>query len=697
MDTYSNAQPLPAPRRRSTRCRTLLAGLALTTSLTAVLARAPTTPPATAQRASLYLPVALQAYDADSGQELSPVGRGTERARTATANQPDAVRVRRDLQYRDDLPGVDPALVSLDLYNIRGAVEGRPLMVYVHGGGWQSGDKRAVGRKAEAFVAAGWVFASVNYRLSPDADFPAHAEDVAAAIAWLREQAGRSGVDGSRIALMGHSAGAHLVALVATDPRYLGAYGMAPSDLSAVVPVDTQAYDIPALAERLGGTLSGVYVQVFGSDPDGWLLASPSHYVEPERGIPPMAVAYSGGAGAPERPSAHRRVLSTAFAALLADAGIQSELIAAPEKTHGQINQDIGALRDDVTEAIFAFLARVGAGPAPRPAAGPTATTAPTLAVPPGARATPTPGPTPIPGGRATRPPRSTATPGTRPPRATSTPPGGAIVQRDLVYDTVAGRELRLDLYRPPGTEGVALPLVIWVHGGGWYAGSKDKTRAAGLVPEGFAVASVEYRLSREALWPAQIEDVRAAVRWLRANAGDLGVDPERFAAWGSSAGGHLVAMLGTAGDQPSLDGTGRGEPGVSSAVQAVVDWFGPSDLLRIAEHALPCTTIDHNAPTSPESVILGCTIPECPDRAAHASPITYVSANDPPMLIMHGTQDCSVPPLQSQVLHDAMRDAGAASTLIFHEGAGHGGATFTTDATWSTVVTFLRTELGVR
>jgi len=412
-----------------------------------------------------------------------------------------------------------------------------------------------------------------------------------------------------------------------------------------------------------------------------------------------MAVAYSGGAGAPRRPSPLRKAAAEGFTNALLATSVDTILIAAPQKTHGQINQEIGTPGDAVTAAIFAFLARVGAGPAPSPADGSKATVTPqpTRPMPPGGRATATPGPSPTAGSAATRPPRATRTPGPRATRPTSTPVGGAEIQRDLVYDTIGSRALRLDLYRPPGTTGQTLPLVIWVHGGGWHSGSKDKTRASALVLDGFAIASVEYRLSREAQWPAQIEDVRSAVRWLRANAEDLGVDPTRFAAWGSSAGGHLVAMLGTGGDVAELDGEGRGTPNESSAVRAVVDWYGVTDLLSIQSHALPCSTIDHNAPDSPEGIILGCAIPDCPDRAAHASPITYVSAADPPFLLMHGTEDSAVPPLQSQVLHDALTAQGVDSTLVFLEGAGHGGAQFTADAQWQRVVDFLRARLDVR
>ena len=331
------------PMRRATAPILALAAI-LTLAALAAQPGAPSSSATAQNLARAYLPLALR--DADAAAWPLPTNpRATDRAGTAVAGPPATatpgapltLRVRRNQRYRDDLPDVDDALISLDLYTDAAARRSdppRPLMVYVHGGGWQAGDKRSVGAKAEAFVAAGWVFASVNYRLSPAADFPAHAEDVAAAIAWLREQALRLNVDAGRMSLMGHSAGAHLVALVGADPRYLGAHGMAPAELSAVVPVDTQAYDIVALAAAQGGRLSEVYRQVFGESEEGWRFASPVTYVrDAEAGsLPPMAVAYSGGNGAPDRPSPLRKAMAEGFVAALRNAGGRTLLVPAPRR-----------------------------------------------------------------------------------------------------------------------------------------------------------------------------------------------------------------------------------------------------------------------------------------------------------------------------------------------------------------------------
>ncbi len=241
----------------------------------------------------------------------------------------------------------------------------------------------------------------------------------------------------------------------------------------------------------------------------------------------------------------------------------------------------------------------------------------------------------------------------------------------DLPYAEVDGRSLLLDLYVPPQRD-APLPVIVWVHGGAWLAGSKSGGPAIRMAERGYAVASVSYRLSGEAKFPAQIHDCKAAVRWLRANAARYSLDPERIGAWGLSAGGHLVALLGTSGGVPDLEGA-AGNLEYSSRVQAVVDWFGPTDLLQMDAQALPDSPIQHDAPDSPESLLIGCPIQTCQEKAERANPIRYVTGDEPPFLIMHGDQDLIVPPLQSQLLYDALKKVGVDATLYWVEGAGHG------------------------
>lgn len=246
--------------------------------------------------------------------------------------------------------------------------------------------------------------------------------------------------------------------------------------------------------------------------------------------------------------------------------------------------------------------------------------------------------------------------------------PSGWKIAKDLPYVSYGAERQTLDLYVPPGTG--PHPLVIWIHGGAWKTGSKANPLPLRLLAgERYAIASVNYRLSNMAKFPAQIEDCKAAVRWLRAHASEYALDPARFAAWGSSAGGHLVALLGTAGDKFDL-----GEhTAVSSRVQAVVDYYGPTDFLQMDAHALPSAPFKHAALDSPESELVGGPLLENDLVAARANPVTHVTRDDAPFLIVHGDRDPLVPLHQSQLLESALRKANVPVTLYVVAGAGHG------------------------
>lgn len=244
--------------------------------------------------------------------------------------------------------------------------------------------------------------------------------------------------------------------------------------------------------------------------------------------------------------------------------------------------------------------------------------------------------------------------------------PANAHVFRDLAYVTNGHPRQKLDLYLP--ASGTNLPLIVWIHGGAWLGGSKDQCPALFLLNDGFAVASINYRLSQHAIFPGQLEDCKAAIRWLRAHAREYGIDPDRIGVWGASAGGHLAALLGTTGDVAEFD---RGENlHVSSRVQAVCDWFGPTDLTQMSKFP---SEIDHEAPDAPEARLLGGPVQQHKDRARRANPITYVSNDDPPFLIMHGEKDRLVPLNQSELLADALKNAGVTVTFHVIKGAGHG------------------------
>lgn len=240
---------------------------------------------------------------------------------------------------------------------------------------------------------------------------------------------------------------------------------------------------------------------------------------------------------------------------------------------------------------------------------------------------------------------------------------------RDIEYAAIEGISLRLDLYLPDPAPPTTVPLVIWVHGGAWRAGSKDGTYAPQTLGDEYAVASVDYRLTGIETFPAQIHDVKAAVRWLRAHAEAYGLDPERFGAWGSSAGGHLVALLGVSCGNAELEGTVGDDLAETSCVQAVCDFYGPTDLLALLEQR---GGRDRRT-LMPEDQLLGGWVEDVSALATLASPIAHVSEKAPPFLIMHGSDDSTVPVEQSITFNDVLQAAGVDSKLIIIDGAGHG------------------------
>lgn len=250
--------------------------------------------------------------------------------------------------------------------------------------------------------------------------------------------------------------------------------------------------------------------------------------------------------------------------------------------------------------------------------------------------------------------------------------PEGTKVLKDLAYVPGGHERQKLDLYLPP--KGERWPLVVAIHGGAFRMGDKGGEPAGAFVARGFTVAAINYRLSQHALFPAQIEDCKAAVRWLRANATQYGYDPDRVASYGASAGGHLAAMLGTAGDVAAFESGGNSE--VSSRVQAVVDFFGPTDFLQMDAHRLSDEAMVHDAPDSPESQLVGGPIRDNREKVARANPVTYVTPDDPPFLIVHGDADLLVPHHQSTILEAALRKAGVRVRLVTIPGGPHGGET---------------------
>lgn len=264
-------------------------------------------------------------------------------------------------------------------------------------------------------------------------------------------------------------------------------------------------------------------------------------------------------------------------------------------------------------------------------------------------------------------------------PSAAHLPPGVRL-ERDLAYIPGGDEAQRLDLYLPEQASGKALPLIVHIHGGGWRGGRKFPCPVAGMAAKGYAVASVEYRFSQVATFPAQIQDCQAAIRWLRAKAADYGIDPERVGVVGASAGGHLSALVGTAGGTGTFPAIG-GHEDRSDRVQAVCDIFGPADFTTVVRQASEDKNVKNafqfNSPTDPYSLLIGAPL-EDREKSRAVSPVTFVSEDDPPFLILHGTHDALVPYAQSVQFEEALEGAGVAVWLQTLPGAGHGGPAFT-------------------
>jgi acetyl esterase/lipase len=271
-------------------------------------------------------------------------------------------------------------------------------------------------------------------------------------------------------------------------------------------------------------------------------------------------------------------------------------------------------------------------------------------------------------------------------PAAASRLPAGVRAIRDLEYVEGGHERNRLDLYLPEKAEGL-LPVVVWIHGGAWHAGKKDPCPAVPLVTKGYAVASINYRFSQHAPFPAQIVDCKAAIRWLRAHAQDYRLDPARMGVWGASAGGHLVALLGTTDGMKDWEKEG-GNLDQSNRVQCVIDWYGRTDMTMASSQ-------NNRSVTEAVSQLLGCPVDDNRDKAIQASPLHYVNRSAAPFLIMHGDQDPRVPLKQSELLADALKKAGADVTLHVVAGAGHGGSAFSTPENWTRIEAFLAQHLG--
>jgi len=273
----------------------------------------------------------------------------------------------------------------------------------------------------------------------------------------------------------------------------------------------------------------------------------------------------------------------------------------------------------------------------------------------------------------------------TKAPPVTS---GDIVTQSDVIFGKGGDHDLHADIAYPKNASG-PLPAVIHIHGGAWIGGSYHDESVARFAQAGYFAASIEYRLANVAKWPAQIQDCKCAVRWLRANAAKYNVDPNRIGAIGESAGGHLVACLATMAHASQYEGNG-GWPGVSSAVQAIVVKYGPTDLTRA----------EMSAPGGVAVGLFGIPYAQNPALYKSASPVYFVDAHDPPVLMAHGDADAAVPLVQAQVFADALTKAGVPNRLLVIHNAGHGlsplpGATDQRQAVRQTVLDFFAKHLA--
>lgn len=245
----------------------------------------------------------------------------------------------------------------LDIYRpdeLESKTGGIPVMIMIHGGAWRTGDKahkNVTANKVPYFISNNWIFVSINYRLSPEVKYPAHVEDVAAAIAWVRENISTYGGNAEKIFLMGHSAGAHLAALVSIDESYLARYGIGLDSIKGVVLLDGAGYDIRAALENYnrGIVMNLIYLGAFGRQEETWYDASPINHVAPGKSIPPFLIVYAG-----ER--IESKEISSNFALKLRLSGVPVRLYNAKDKNHAGVNIDLGLTQDDLTITVANFL-----------------------------------------------------------------------------------------------------------------------------------------------------------------------------------------------------------------------------------------------------------------------------------------------------------------------------------------------------
>ncbi len=270
--------------------------------------------------------------------------------------------------------------------------------------------------------------------------------------------------------------------------------------------------------------------------------------------------------------------------------------------------------------------------------------------------------------------------------------PTGTTMHNDLAYAGDTLKRHKLDIYLPENVKG-NVPLIVWIHGGAWKLNDKFadmgymKKTVSSFIEQGYAFASIDYRYSTDAIFPAQIQDCNQAISWLHANAQKYHIDKSKIAVIGFSAGGHLASLLALSNNNNVKQFSANGKS-IPFKIKAVIDFYGPSNFLALIPK------VEINDPTDALTSLLGGTVLERPDLAALASPTTYVDANDPPFLIFHGEKDESVPYTQSVLLNSYLRHVNVKTELIVVPNAPHYGEMFDVESNRTKIAAFLKTHL---
>ena len=550
-----------------------------------------------------------------------------------------------DVRFDQSYAGNDNPRQMVDVYLPRKRADDRPLPVIamIHGGGWSSGERNGwlIGDAIALVRSGSYAAVTVGYRLSNEAKWPAQIHDCKAAIRWIRGHAAELGLDPDRIGVTGGSAGGHLALMlgltggIKTLDGSIGDCTDQPSGVTCVVnfcgPSDLSA---SLLVGEKAQVPDSVVTSLMGGDPSTVtkraVEASPLTYVTKD--APPVLTLHGTKdervdfRHAETIDEALKKAGATSYLVPVVNAGHH---IPPPPQLMARIDRFWGRyLRGETAEI----------------------STDPIEAAPP--------------------------------PAAKPVPPSPAEVAervKDIIevrFDQpYAGNDnprQMVDVYLPrKRADGKPLPVVAMIHGGGWAGGDRKGFigDAIALVRTGsYAAVAVGYRLSGEAKWPAQIHDCKAAIRWIRGHAKELGVDPDRIGATGGSAGGHLSLLMGTSGSVDTLDGTIGDCTDQPSGVTCVVNWCGPSDLFT------PLFVGEEAKRSDPAVVgLIGGSVADLPDRVREASPVTYVSKDSPPVLTLHGTKDLRVDFKQAEIIDAALKKAGATSYLVPVVNAGHG------------------------